>query len=557
MKKIVFILILGVINNCYAQLPSKVIGINGGIVPTYNQATLDSIIAIPSLASNIFNNSATAKVYSSIIYNTLSDYTGEPLTYKKVTLYADSTTMTDANVDGVFIRKIATGINTGYYQLTKSTLNVKDFGAYGDGVHDDRATLQNAINICILWGRTLYVPAGNYLSSGRLSLNSYTAFRTRSQKTGLPFAPQIIGDGMASTEIYFTSLTDTIGFDLNGGSGASCIGSISRLQISGDVNTTTLIHNNGRGGFTCREVSFLNAKRCIQLHNTAGIFTEFNVFKDCTFSNNQTALELYTAAGGDNSFHGDGIDGGLADLIYPGGMIKIINGFCYNAPLNIDIFPEDDTSHGSGKKYVIQLINSNANNNFHGHISIEKRTLNFSLQDGNFPAYFQGHVSSYNNVDYGRLFITDYIAASTGGTPSSLAPHARTDSFSIAAGGGVSRPFQVSNGNQGSGGFQIVVNVVDSASKILSYNALYYFSDTQIAGAPNSFMLTNINQNLSTTYGANYLHPQLVEECCGTFHIVVKNKDGTNYPNLMKCTVQFLPLTDAGTSQSPNIYSAH
>lgn len=44
-----------------------------------------------------------------------------------------------------------------------AVLNARDWGAYGDGVHDDTTALQNAINALPADGGTLYVPAGTYL----------------------------------------------------------------------------------------------------------------------------------------------------------------------------------------------------------------------------------------------------------------------------------------------------------------------------------------------------------------------------------------------------------
>ena len=41
------------------------------------------------------------------------------------------------------------------------TLNVRRFGAVGDGVHDDTAAIQAAINVCPKKGRVL-IPAGDY-----------------------------------------------------------------------------------------------------------------------------------------------------------------------------------------------------------------------------------------------------------------------------------------------------------------------------------------------------------------------------------------------------------
>ena len=56
-------------------------------------------------------------------------------------------------------------------------LNVRDFGAKGDGVTKDTAALQQAIDRCwVLGGGEVLVPAGNYLT-GALALRSHTILR--------------------------------------------------------------------------------------------------------------------------------------------------------------------------------------------------------------------------------------------------------------------------------------------------------------------------------------------------------------------------------------------
>lgn len=52
--------------------------------------------------------------------------------------------------------------------------NVKNYGAYGDGVHDDTAAIQAAINSLPTTGGTVFVPAGTYLvdTTKRINLRS-------------------------------------------------------------------------------------------------------------------------------------------------------------------------------------------------------------------------------------------------------------------------------------------------------------------------------------------------------------------------------------------------
>src|SRR5580692_10180256 len=62
-------------------------------------------------------------------------------------------------------------------QKTNLTLNVRDFGAKGDGVAKDTAAMQQAIDRCwVLGGGEVVVPAGNYLT-GAIALKSNTILR--------------------------------------------------------------------------------------------------------------------------------------------------------------------------------------------------------------------------------------------------------------------------------------------------------------------------------------------------------------------------------------------
>jgi len=63
------------------------------------------------------------------------------------------------------------------------TLNVRDFGAAGDGVTKDTAAIQQALDRChVLGGGEAVVPAGEYLT-GALALRSHTTLRLEKEAT--------------------------------------------------------------------------------------------------------------------------------------------------------------------------------------------------------------------------------------------------------------------------------------------------------------------------------------------------------------------------------------
>jgi polygalacturonase len=51
-----------------------------------------------------------------------------------------------------------------------ATLNVKDFGAVGDGVADDTSAIQAAIN-AMTAGGVLYLPEGTYRTTSEVSVS--------------------------------------------------------------------------------------------------------------------------------------------------------------------------------------------------------------------------------------------------------------------------------------------------------------------------------------------------------------------------------------------------
>ncbi|MBN9642943.1 MAG: hypothetical protein J0I68_30740 [Achromobacter sp.] len=76
----------------------------------------------------------------------------------------------------------------------REAISVRDFGAVGDGVVDDTLAIQAAINYAK--GRTVFLPAGRYLITAPIELNTSTAITPKYQP-----ASRLIGDGALTTVI--------------------------------------------------------------------------------------------------------------------------------------------------------------------------------------------------------------------------------------------------------------------------------------------------------------------------------------------------------------------
>lgn len=262
------------------------------------------------------------------------------------------------------------------------------FGCIGDGITDNSPASQAAINYCLTSGYSLSYGAGVFLHKSNVT------------KASSPDCPSIYGAGSArassakGTILKFESGTF---LKIKGGSGTICNAVIDSITFSGTdrtVDTPFIIAD--QGGVTIRNCRFEVARWGAVLHNESkGAFTEFNVFKDCTFTTSCYGHLQYKRTIGNDSFHGSG----LWDCIlqqqytatgdnYDGPQIEIgENCLVYNAPMQFKTF-----SSNSGSEPIIEHKGLSHCNTY-GRITVEKSSTGVELV-GTKPLFILGSVQT-------------------------------------------------------------------------------------------------------------------------------------------------------------------
>lgn len=208
--------------------PANVFSDPAGTIVATQPITLDNGGRIPvaSFANGIYTTVPVRVIVKDVNGNTVSDATLVPTAAGAVGV-SNADWPNESTVDGV-LTALGTSLGSvsnpgldGKYlygsgatlrpihdKFSEAFISVKDFGAAGDGITDDTAALQAAVNAIKAAGSgKLRIPAGNYKISS-------TAISLASSSTGIT----IEGDGSsASTITQSTASTDS--FDASGTTG--------------------------------------------------------------------------------------------------------------------------------------------------------------------------------------------------------------------------------------------------------------------------------------------------------------------------------------------------
>ena len=207
---------------------------------------------------------------------------------RSIILNASVTDLSSFNTDALYINPIrnSTGtsnqFNSLYYNtfnkevsyLPNEYVNVKSYGAIGDGITDDTTAIQNAINANP--GKCIFFPQGTYDISGTITI---TANNTILVGTG--FSTSVISQNANNTTaIHFVpALITTL---LNAGCG------IMDLQIqfttpSGQTSATnSLVWVQRQSKFLISNVSIVNTVVGLKISGCTTSFFNFLTFNDST-----------------------------------------------------------------------------------------------------------------------------------------------------------------------------------------------------------------------------------------------------------------------------------
>lgn len=85
------------------------------------------------------------------------------------------------------------------FNLKNTYLNIKEYGAVGDGQHDDTTALNEALNKAKETGKTLFIPVGTYVITETITLTALKGVTIRGER----FSEDVVNN---STKIKFTGV---------------------------------------------------------------------------------------------------------------------------------------------------------------------------------------------------------------------------------------------------------------------------------------------------------------------------------------------------------------
>lgn len=225
--------------------------------------------------------------------------------------------------DGTIIKSDLTN-NGRWIRLANdsSNVNIRWFGAVGDGANDDTASVQNAINYCKTNNRKLRIPAGSYRCLSPLDMTYWNGIEIEGDGAGSPdgsgvsSGTRIVSEGIASVSVDFS------------GCGYGKIKGVSFVNSQSTPKATVLLARTNDGGYgsdlTFRDCSFDSASVASVFSHSAEVIN----FEGCKFNCDGTPGFLVTGLRGygvDSPFSELATNVSLTEWKFIGGEFNVAN----------------------------------------------------------------------------------------------------------------------------------------------------------------------------------------------------------------------------------------
>lgn len=222
--------------------------------------------------------------------------------------------------------------------------NVRDFGAVGDGIINDRAAIQAALDAAHnAGGGEVYIPAGIYAVTGNTSGSDSGALRVRDNVT-------IYGDGMGTTTIKV----------MDGWSGK--ITGVMRTPYgegTENVIVRDLTLDGNRANTTGKIDGWFNGYAPGQIGQDTNILLERMEIKDMSGYGFDPHEQTYDLIIRDSVSHGNGLDGFVADYIRGDSVYE--NNIAYDndrhgfniVTSSADLLLKDNIAYGNGSAGIV------------------------------------------------------------------------------------------------------------------------------------------------------------------------------------------------------------
>lgn len=371
------------INDSIGQLPTNAEYWDCIALGTLKQFTYDSVAEMK--ADNTLKDGMFAKTVG---YYEAND--GGAASYK-ITSEESETDYQEELENGLYATLIK---NNGY-------VNVKQCGAYGDGVHDDTVAIQKAIDLF----ENVFLDKGIYLVSDSITMNSYNILRGSNKNESIIKAIPLKSFNIITNEdLYYTNISNlTIDGDIHIG------GEVVNTEYS--INGIFLNYITTKDGFN--KINDVEIKNCsntglLVSKQKEGIFSNIiihncgngldNSSTDCKYFNITSYWNGIANINGTNT-NGDGIY-----FRQNSNSNKIVNCkshsnhgyglYCRGSYDNyVNFEAQDNAKHGI---YMYNCSNNNFNSITSSTNSQENNTYNEIYMTGVHDCYIEGNTVTRN-----------------------------------------------------------------------------------------------------------------------------------------------------------------